>query len=296
MKRKLIIGIFLLLSILTFSKETTNVASFNVLHLGWKGKNYKELAEVVSLFELVGLLEVMKEEGLQKLEKELEKQTKQEWTYHISKEKIGRKTYKEYYAYIWQDKKVKLKKVRGFYKETKSDDFIRQPYGVDFKIGKFDFTFVILHSIFGDKKAHRAGEAMLFDEVYDYFQKLNGKEQDVIIAGDFNLPAYDKAFKGILSHKDQIVYAIDPKNNKTTIGKSALSSSYDNMFFSYKYTKEFTGNYGVFDFTNNNHKTIRRTLSDHLPVFMEFDISKDDDEVKRSKKSKKSRNKRNNLR
>lgn len=260
-----------------YAKEVTVISSFNSLHLGWKGKNYHDLAAVISLFDLVGLEEVMKENGLYLLKNELEKITGEKWSYCISDHSVGSsKRYQEYYGYIWKSDKVKLTKKLGFYKEIKKDDLSREPYGANFKIGEFDFSFVLMHSIFGDKKAQRENEAKFLDEIYDYFQEKNGTEQDVLIGGDFNLPAYNKAFGELLKHKDKIFYGIDP-SHKTTIGKRGLSSSYDNIFYSYKYTKEFTGNSGVYDFTNKNYSEVRKKVSDHLPVFMEFNVEVDDD-------------------
>ncbi len=263
-------------SINVVARPTALVASFNTLHLGWKGKDYRKTAEVIAYFDLIGLQEVMKEDGLKKLEKELEKLTKTDWEYHISDKKVGNSRYKEYYGYIWQSDSVTFLKSHGFYDEQGENPFTREPYAADFKIGEFDFTFAIAHFIYGKRKSDRRAEGKFADDAYTYFQMINGEENDVIFAGDFNLPAHDKSFSELFSHSDEIFYAVDPKN-KTTIGKSGLASSYDNMFFSYKYTKEYTGRYGVHDFTDNNHSIVRKNISDHLPIYMEFYIDADDD-------------------
>lgn len=268
--------VFFLINIVILARDTAMVATFNTLHLGWKGKNHKKTAEALVYFDLIGLQEVMTEEGLKTLKKELEKITNKKWDYHISDKKVGTGSYKEHYAYLWQKDKVNLKKVYGFFPETEDIYFEREPYGVDFKIGEFDFTFVLFHLIFGEKKSERQREASLLNNVYNYFQEINGDENDVILAGDFNLPAYDDSFKSLFQNKDEIFYALDP-TNKTTVGKKGLSSSYDNLFFSYKYTKEYTGEVGVFDFTNNDYSIVRKIISDHLPVFMNFYIDEDDD-------------------
>ncbi|MGM0507678.1 MAG: endonuclease/exonuclease/phosphatase family protein [Fusobacteriota bacterium] len=274
---KKIIIIFFIVFKIGIGSDVAIISSFNVKHLGWKGKNIKKLAPIISLFDLVGLQEVMKESGLIKLRDELQNQTGEKWGYYITSESVGSsKYYQEYYAYIWKKDRVEMIRELGFFEEENESDFSREPYGADFRIGEFDFTYVLVHSIFGDKKTERQNEARLIDDVYMYFQKINGSEQDVLIGGDFNLPAYDEAFSQLFSLEDEIYYAIDP-TNKTTIGHHGLASSYDNIFYSYKHTKEFTGNYGVYDFTVNNHKEIRKTVSDHLPVFIEVNIEKDDD-------------------
>ena len=275
--------LFLILTI-SFYAETLILASFNTLHLGWDGKNYYETAKILSLFDIVALQEVMKKDGIIRLTKELERVSNEKWAYHLSPYSVGNsKKYGEYYGFLYKKNKVTFIKSFGFYKENKNE-FIREPYGVMFKSGKFDFILVNNHLLFGDKKEDRQNEAKELHKVYDYFQSLDAKEKDVIILGDFNLPAYDNAFKDLFKHKDQIYYAIDPKY-KTTIGKSSLANSYDNFFYSFVHTKEYTGNNGTYDFTEDFVKkygdkrflTLRKEISDHIPVFMEFNTTKDDD-------------------
>lgn len=272
--KKLILCFFM---IFTFSFSEENIAyisSFNILRLGVNKKNYQEVAKILNNFDIIGLEEVFSENGVQKVVDELEKISDMNWSYHISPYPVGTKKYKEYYAFIYKADKVTFIKSRGFYKD-KNNDFIREPYGADFKINNMDFTFVVIHSIYGDKKSLRVAEASSLNKVYDYFQNLDKKENDIIIGGDFNLSVRDKGFKNLLSHKDEIIYCISP-NLKTTIGTKGFANQYDNIFVS-KYTQEFKGNSGAIDFTNNNFKKSRTEISDHLPIFIEVDVSSDDD-------------------
>ena len=52
------------------------------------------------------------------------------------------------------------------------------------------------------------------------------------------------------------------------------------MFFNRKYLKEYTGRYGVYDYTKNNYKEIRKYVSDHLLIFSEFENKGDLDDKK----------------
>lgn len=275
--------IFILLTF-SFYSETMVLASFNSLHLGWDGKNYYETAKFLSLFDIVSLQEVMKKEGIIKLTKTLEEISNEKWAYHLSPYPVGNsEKYGEYYAFIYKKDKVVFVKSLGYYKETKNE-FIREPYGAMFKADKFDFILVNNHLLFGEKKEDRQNEARELYKVYDYFQNIDLIENDVILLGDFNLPAYDSSFKNLFKHKDEIYYAIDPKY-KTTIGKDSLANAYDNFFYSFKYTKEYTGNNGTYDFTEDYKNSygsgrfakLRKEISDHIPVFMEFETNKDDD-------------------
>lgn len=275
----MIIGIFAFGS-------TGNIASFNTLHLGWKSDHSQEkiegIASIISLFDLIGIQEVMKKDEVKKLTNELKAQTGVEWRYHISPYAVGSKKYREYFAYVYRTDRVKLLKKGEFYPEkTRGKNFMREPYGAKFQIGDFEFTYILVHSIFGEKKTERQLEAMRMTDVYDWFKEeynKNDEENIVIIGGDFNIPSYDYAFSGFLKHKDLIIDAIAP-NQKTTIGKNGLVSSYDHIFYPYELMKGwYTGRSGIVDFTDNNHREIRKIISDHLPVFIEVNMAKDQKE------------------
>ena len=257
--------------------DATNVsliASFNTLHLGWGEKNYTAVSEILITYDIIGLQEVMKVSGVKALTTELKKLSNQDWDTLISEYPVGSKEYKEYYAYIWKRNKVSLIKSLGYYKEKNQYDFIREPYGAIFKTGNFDFTFVLCHLFFGNNPKCRRAEAEKLSDVYEYFQQINGSEQDVIIAGDFNLPASDEGFLNLLYHKDQIKYNISPEE-KTTISKNGLCNSYDN-FFTSKYTHEivFTDVYKQYII---DYPVVKKTISDHLPIYLVIGTNVDDD-------------------
>ncbi len=270
--------IYLMLAVSIYSNQvekTAYIATFNVLRLGKNQKDYKRLAKAIAPFDIVGLVEVMDRKGLHRLLSELQKFDKTKWEYVISPYPVGTEEYKEYYAYIFKKDRVKHLKDEGFYPEKKNE-FIREPYGATFKIDNFDFTFVLIHSIYGKSIAQREAEARKIIEVYNYFQNLSEEENDILIAGDFNLSATSPAFSNLLKHKDQIIYAVDPKI-KTTIGTKGPANSYDNIFLSKLYTQEFTGESGALDITEGDFIKTRKEVSDHIPVFIKVNTEKDDD-------------------
>lgn len=251
---------------------SSKIATFNVLHLGWNNdKNYNKLAQIIDNFELVGLVEVMKEDGLIQLANTLNSISDREWSYHISSQKVGRSSYKEYYGYVYSDN-VTFLESEGFFEDSE-DIFEREPYGASFKIDKMDFTLVLLHSIYGDSKSEREYEAQFLDNVYYNYQISDKNENDVFIGGDFNLPATSPYFD--LTNLDDNEFALNPIQ-KTSIGNTGLVSEYDNIFLS-KYSKPSLLHAGVYDFTDNDYSVVRKSVSDHLPVYLELNTSVDDD-------------------
>lgn len=256
-------------------KDKSYIASFNILRLGDIKKDLTFTSNLIQGFDLVGLVEVMNRKGVEDLVENLNRNTDEKWSYHISPHGVGSRKYKEYFAYVYKKNKVKFIKSEGFYKKAKSS-LLREPYGATFKIGNFDFTFILVHTIYGKSKEERKVENYQMVKVYDYFQDKDKKENDILIAGDFNLYALDKSFRPLLKHRDKITYAIDP-SIKTTIGHKGMANSYDNFFLSTKYTKEFTGVSGGINFAEKNPKKMRKIVSDHIPVFITVETSKDDD-------------------
>lgn len=250
------------------------IASFNAMRLGEKEKNYEIMAKILSNFDLIGIEEVMHEKGLKKLKAHLVKLTGEKWEYIISENSVGSEGYREYYGYIYRKKKFQEVRKLGFYKEKNENEFMREPYGAYFKSGNFDFVYVICHSIFGDKETQRLIEASNYINVYEYFLKKS-EESDIIIAGDFNVPADSSAFRN-LSEKVGVSYLLSPEENPTTLSDERLVSSYDNFFINKEKTREFLENSGVYNFVkSDNYAIIKKYISDHLPIFSEYSIEYD---------------------
>ena len=257
------------------NKGTIMLASFNVLRLGEKEKDYRILAKIISKFDIIGLEEVMNEKGLKKLRGYLEKETKSKWEYFISENSVGSENYREYYGYIYKKDLIDEQKPLGFYDEKNENEFMREPYGMYFKVKNFDFVFILAHSIFGDKEKQRVIEASNYINVYEYFMKKS-KETDIIIAGDFNLPGNDFGFRN-LKLRYNVEPLLDVDVELTTFSDTKLVSSYDNFFINRDYTQEYTGKKGVYNYLKNNNKYMKQYISDHLLIFSEYNINEDRD-------------------
>src|SRR5574344_140293 len=100
MKNRLKIILFLIIfPVLIFGKDTAVVGSFNTLHLGWKGKDYNKTAQIISMFDIVALQEVMSEERIKELKDVTEKISNEKWEYIISEKSVGNDKYREFYGF-----------------------------------------------------------------------------------------------------------------------------------------------------------------------------------------------------
>ncbi|WP_311695521.1 endonuclease/exonuclease/phosphatase family protein [Sneathia sanguinegens] len=263
--KKLIIIIAIFFECICFSKRIT-LASFNVERLGESKKDYVSLAKIVSKFDIIALEEVMNTDGLDKLLKHLNN-----YSYIISKP-VGSKKYKEHYAILYKKNVVDKIENIGVYND-KNNDFIREPLAFYVKTNKLDMLLIPVHSIFGKNESERVYEATKYIDVYNYFYNKT-KQDDIILLGDFNLPANDKAFNR-LKRKYNLENIINPIEDKTTLSKKGLASSYDNIFINISKLKAFTNRYGVYNFTMNNYEKIRKYISDHLLIFIELENERD---------------------
>ncbi len=289
MKNKIIKGLFFICFIFNIlfcfnnnhndnnkNRDTIFIASFNALRLGEKEKDYKTLAKILSKYDLIGLQEIMNNKGLKKLKGHLEKLTKEKWEYIISENSVGSENYREYYGYIYRKSLFSDVQSLGFYKEKNENEFMREPYAAYFKAKNFDFVYVLAHSVFGDNEKQRLIEGSNYVSVYKYFIEIS-KEEDIILAGDFNLRADSPVFKN-LKLRYNVEYLLEPSENLTTISDNKLVNSYDNFFINKEKTKEYTGNSGVYNFIKeNNYQEIKKYISDHLPIYSEYYIIEDDD-------------------
>lgn len=261
MIKKILIIIFIFLSSLSFSEKLL-LASFNTARLGESEKDYVAFSKIISKFDIIAMQEVMDESALMHLKQKY----LNNYDYVIS-QKVGTKKYKEQYAIFYNKNKVDEVNLIAKY-DDKYDDFIREPSAFYIKSKNMKFIAILAHSIFSDNEKKRAVEASKYIDVYKYFKDKN-KDVEIILLGDFNLNGDDRAFDNL--KKEYNLVNLIKDNQKTTISKTGLANSYDNIFFNNDKFKYFTKRYGIYDYTKNNNEKIRKYISDHLLIFMELD-------------------------
>ena len=155
------------------------------------------------------------------------------------------------------------------------DKFARECFYIEMQSQNFDYILALMHVVWsGSDPSQRYGEIKRLDDVWKYVQGLND-EQDIILLGDFNAWSSHDAFTDLW---DLGLRALIPKRLCTTIGtKNQFSQSYDGFWIDPCYTKELR-DHGVHSIdTQTNFKEIRKYVSDHRPIWMVVDTTKDDD-------------------
>jgi endonuclease/exonuclease/phosphatase family metal-dependent hydrolase len=258
-------------------KKNLIIASWNIRDLG-RTKNANEILEIAKIikdYDIVAIQEVVAKDpagaqAVAKIADELNRMGSK-WDYRISDPTKSPSAYiSERYAFLWKTSKVKL--LNRAYLDAELEDFCyREPY-----IGKFQsksstdalpFYLINFHSRkFNDNPEN---EIIYFK---DYSKRLNS--DNILILGDFNLSETHKVWTD-LYHRG---FNAALKDTKTTVKTKCKDSMYlnysiDNIYYS-NGIKSITS--GSKDFVGScNNLEAARTLSDHLPIFLEFKISND---------------------
>jgi len=252
------------------------LASWNIRVFSNKERDDIELRRICQnliKYDFIALLEVKDEQILQRTQNMLANMGRS-YNYQVS-EGVGRKV-KERYAFLYDTAKISVLIPGQVFPDTR-DYFIREPYFATFSSGKFDFTVIATHILYGDKASDRRAEIQHLAEVYDQVKNGNPEEKDVILVGDFNREPTDNVAFSNLRNIPSMTNLFNPPQ-KSVIYDSNL---YDNIWFQTKYVKAYTGQKGIdkFDETDfaNNDKAASLAVSDHRPVWAIFDTKLDGD-------------------
>lgn len=245
------------------------ISSWNLQHFG-KTKTAAEIefvANTLKDFDIIALQEVVAGFGgaqaVAKLADELNRKG-DKWDYVISDPTNSTPYATERYAYLW--KTAKVKKVQQAWLEKEYENVIdREPFYLDFNYNGKDFTLVNFHAV--PKKKQPETEIK-------YFKFLPGQYsgKNLIFLGDFNVPQSHTVFNPLKKMGYQPVFT----NQKTTmkmkcVGGDCLASEYDNIFYYSKTTKLLKSGVVLFYKNYPDMKSARR-ISDHIPVWAEFDF------------------------
>lgn len=258
------------------------LAAWNIRSLSDRSRNDNELhkiAQVLIDYDLIAIIEVRDEKVLKRVQQILSA-SGAEYGYLMS-DPVGQagSPYKERYAFLYYKGLVRVVKDGELYPDAADgvDDFVRDPYWATFRAGRFDFSVIASHVVWGDSVAKRRAEVMALAEVYRYVQKANGAEDDILLVGDFNRePSDTVAYRTLMAIPSMTYLFRLPQ--KSHIRDSSL---YDNIFFQTDAVTEYLGHSGIdrFDETDfgNDDKAANLAVSDHRPVWAVFSLKVDDD-------------------
>jgi endonuclease/exonuclease/phosphatase family metal-dependent hydrolase len=226
------------------------------------------MANTIKDFDIIAIQEVVAGYGgaqaVARLADELNRKGSS-WDYVIS-DPTSSSAYKtERYAFLW--KKSKVKKIGRPWLEKKYHLTIdREPYFCTFEYDNKQFTVVNYHAI--TKNRQPETEIKYFKFLPLEYPKLN-----LIFAGDWNCPQSHTVFNPLKKMGYQPAFI----NQKTSLKKEMvhgqyLASEFDNIFYS---TLNFSiKNKGIIAFyTDFNSLKEARTISDHIPIWIEFSIN-----------------------
>ncbi|CAN5192062.1 hypothetical protein BH09SUM1_BH09SUM1_07100 [soil metagenome] len=185
---------------------------------------------------------------------------------------IGRSSYKEYYAVLYRTDRVTLLS-NTMYNDV-GDLFEREPQIVKIrdKSTSADYTFINIHSVFGNGTTDPKAEAMLLDDVFASVQNGSSTDQDVILVGDTNLDGTNAAWSQLYGLSPAVTNYV---NDQTSLNSSGgYVSRYDHVFAQASYVTEISS-YGR-DYIANT-STFYTSLSDHAPIYVKLYSTSDTD-------------------
>jgi len=256
--------------------EKTTIAFWNIRKFSNRSRDDTELQSICRIlkkYDMVAIAELLDERVLRRAIGMLGEMGRP-YSYEISP-KVGRGT-KERYAFLYDSEYFEVINPGRLWPDPK-DDFIREPYYATFRAGNFDFTMVIIHVIYGNKEIGPLDEIPWLGQVYTGIQDEDIDEQDVILAGDFNMQPYSSSYDNLRGIPSMTHLFRMPA--KTNIANTRL---YDNMWFQTRHAREYTGDKGIdrFDETDfgDDDGAASLAVSDHRPVWAAFYIDKEDDD------------------
>jgi endonuclease/exonuclease/phosphatase family metal-dependent hydrolase len=267
------VSLLLTLSFLQTASADVNIGTWNLEHLSVRpNKDFQGIAKVAQKVDFLAVQELMNEEALQALAKELTRQTGKHWS-SMASHAVGRSSYKEMYGFVWRDDVVAYEDGAVTYLD-RNDTFEREPYSARFKSLKDGTTFVVatVHILYGKSQADRASEITALSSYWTWLKDTYPGNNQILLMGDFNTPPTSPAWDNLDASAKPLVLN-GASTLSTTDGKFA--NLYDNIFVS-KHSAIKVNSVQVFNYPNYlamTHAQGRDRVSDHAPIFLSADFS-----------------------
>ncbi|PKK21009.1 deoxyribonuclease I-like 3 [Columba livia] len=277
--------LFILLSLFNFNTSLSlKICSFNVRSFGEakiaRAEVVDAVVKIISRCDIMLLMEIKENKNrvcpllVEQLARHLTG-PKEGYSCVVS-ERLGRKSYKEQYVFIYRQHLVSVKQTYQ-YPDTQPGDedaFSREPFAVWFQSPKTavkEFAIIPLHTT--PETAVRE-----IDELYDVYLdvKQRWRTENFVLMGDFNAGCSyvpQKQWKNIrLRTHSEFVWLIGDKNDTTV--KESTSCPYDRIVVRGQKLIDAVVPHSanIFDFQDNFQLSEEQALgvSDHFPV--EFEL------------------------
>lgn len=270
--------LLLLLFLFVSAVIALQICSFNVRSFGGAKVARPEIlgviVQAISRCDIMLLMEIKdsSNKAFPYLMDQLNSKSKRNIYRAVISERLGRKTYKEQYAFIYRQKAVSLKEVYQ-YKDIQPGDedaFSREPFVVWFN----SLTTAIKEFVIIPQHTTPETAVREIDELYDVYldMKQRWNTENYIFMGDFNAACGyvpKKSWKDIRLRSDpSFVWLIDDKNDTTV--KETTNCAYDRIVVHGEELIQAVEpkSVNIFDFKTANKLTEEQALniSDHFPV------------------------------
>lgn len=270
MQKLFTLTIFFLLALCASAQ--VSLCSWNLKDFGKSKSNetIEFIANAIKGYDIIAIQEVVAGDGgaqaVARLHDALNRKGFK-WDYRVSNVTSGENSYKkERYAFLWKTSKLKL--VGKPWLELKYNvEIDREPFFATFMYNNKEFTVATFHAI---------TKSMQPETEIKYFKYLPAeyRGKNLVFCGDFNCPQSHTVFNPLKSMGYKPVFT----NQKTSlkencIQNNCLASEFDNVFYDASKTRYIRSGVNLFFNSFNNDLKQARTVSDHVPVYFEFNLN-----------------------
>ena len=267
--------------------ENVLIATWNIAHFSNRksARSLRYIADICERFDLIALQEVKSDlRGLSRLQEMLPGRYR-----ILVSDPTGNA---ERMAFLYDSRTVVSTGLvcevvfTGTIDEPETFQFNRSPYCASFKAGRFDFIVASVHIVEGSGKGAK-GKEIREKEIRRFVNFIKkratqnkGKvfDPDFIVVGDFNIQRAGDVFFNALTElpKPQFTMPGNMDNLKTNYGQT---KTYDKIAWLPSETFQFTGECGCVPFgdviygENGDPEEARKRVSDHLPLWAEFEVT-----------------------
>jgi len=270
------------------ARHGLRVASWNIKQLG-ASSSLERRGEVLGRFDLVAIQEILDPSAAVRLLDEVLESTRKPWALHVAPRPSSDTPKGEFPAYLYrQDRICPEPDSAGYPSVIEEDEYHRMPYYHSFRL-RGSGAVITLVNVHLRQPSYPVGqiraEVELLADVHEEILETAPEEDAILIAGDFNLNGPSRRNFGDLFQIGYEALIVGGDTRTTYRARvpdrdgSVMTSFYDNLLL-FRVPGEYLPRVrwrGVlyiheeyFDGVENPIRDIRRTFSDHAPVWVGF--------------------------